>query len=389
MSKEILAAIKQEAVSRMSPYELVERAVGLRSEMYNGLGIDPVVLEDDRTLHTVTSGLAATGHMLQETVVEGDELIRRQYINAPLTAFADVVELQPRAGETGGNATLYRIEKPIIAIPAEARMLFRAAAVELIEKPDPVHKTMSPIRFNGITNTFYRTHPEIEQPDETYMSQGNVPLLASQRTHVQLETIGKNELDGQLGVLATLSGLARVTLKERHFARITKTGVLYGPSSSKTVEVNVLSTSPQHQDSAFHRIPSTAAIGPDENGELVVQGEFADDHDYKYTKLNPAIGPATILKLIPSDTIDWTDGTTAFIQTLSDRISRMLPLDMKDSYTQTLHVARQEIKHVLSGNLTPTVGNIGCLAVAARLAELPDSIDGTMRVNAAFFGATS
>jgi hypothetical protein len=389
MSQEILTALNQEAISRMSPYELVERAVGLRSEMYNDLDIEPMELEDGGTLYTVTSGLATTCGMRQEIVVEGDDLVHRQHVPLPLTVFADVVELRPSVGHTNSKAKLYRVEESIAAVSAEARLPFRATAIELVTTPDPVHNTMSPIRFNGVTNTFYRVHPEIEHPDETYMSSGPVPLQANQRTHIQLETVGKNELDNQLGVLASVSGPAQITLRERHFARITNTGVLYGPSESKTVVVDILPGTPQHHTSKFHRIPDDATIGPNKEGDLVPQGKHAEAREYKYTRLNPDISPATILELMPVDTIDWTNGTAAFIETLSDRIARMMPLDMQGSYEQTLRTARSKVREALSANHEPTIGHIGCLAVAARLAELPATINDTRRVDAKFFGIGS
>jgi hypothetical protein len=390
MSKDILIALSEQAISRMNPYELAERAVGLRSAMYNGLSIEPLELENGATLYTVTSGLAATSEMEQETVVEGEDLIRRRFVQSPLTAFADVVELQPPTKDTDGDAKLYRIEKPVTAISAEARALFRVAATELMATRDPTYGRSS-ITFVGTSNTYYDVEPEVKHPDETYMSQGGVRLLADQRARIQLETVGKNELDdrhlgGQLGVLATISGLARFVLKERHFARITDTGVLYGPSAEKIVEVNVPPDTPQLQSGAFHRIPNGATVGPNEKGDLVPQGESIGGN-YEHVKLNPNISPATMLKLIPPDTIDWTDGRAAFIKALSDRIARMMPLDVEGSYAQTLRAAREEIKKALLANLTSTVGNIGCLAVAARLAELPTSIDNTTRVDAAFFSS--
>jgi hypothetical protein len=393
MSQEILTALNLEATSRMTPYELVERAVGLRSEMHNDLDVEPIELEDGGTLYAVTSGLATAGGMRQETVVEGDEFVHRQFAPLPLTVFADLVELRPPTGHSDGDARLYRVEESIFAVSAEARRPFRAAAVEVITTPDPVHRTLSPIRFNGITNTFYRIHPEIVRPDETYMSsksdQGWVSLRADQRTQIQLDTVGRDELDHEIGVLASVSGQAKIALEERHFARITNTGVLYGPSEAKMIEVDVPSGTPQHHDSKFYRIPDDATVGPNEKGDLIPQGTRAGNRKYEHTKLNPSINAATVLELIPEDSVDWTDGTAAFIETLSRRIAQMMPLDIHASYEQTLRIARGKIREALPADRVPAVGHAGCLAVAALVAELPTAIANTRRVDAGFFGIDS
>lgn len=324
----------------MRPYQLVERAVGIRTRLYNNLDVEPVELPDGSTMYTVTSGLAATRGMHEETIAEGDELVRRRFTPRRLLAFADVVKLQPPAKGSGGEASLYRVEKPVAAVAAEARLPFRNAAVEMIATPDPDGQGFSPIRFNGITNTFYRIHPDIQQyPNETYLSvandQGNIPLHVDHRANIEVTTIDTNNLDDELGVLTTVSGPARLTLVERYAARITDTGILYGPSESKTIDVDIPKGTPQCHDSDFYRIPKGAIVGPNDAGELVLKGSRAHAGIYEYTKLNPSIDPATILTLIPPDAIDWTDGTAAFIQTFSRRIARIMPRDMQTAYEQT------------------------------------------------------
>ena len=391
MSQEILSALSQDAISRMSPYELVERAVGLRAEMYNALGIEPIDAGDGNVLYAVTSGLAATSGMRHQTVVEGDELVRRTHVPLPLTAFADIVELRPPGRTSEGNARLFRVEEPVTAASAEIRRPFRAAAEEVVTTPDPDHKTMSPIRFNGVTNTFYRACPEVEHPNEVFLSSGygkGHRVQADPRTGIHLQTVGRDELDHELGVLASVSGPVRVTLDERNFARITNTGVLYGPSEAKTVEVDIPLGTPQSHDSKFYRIPDDATVASDEAGDIVPQGERAANRKYEHVRLNPQVGTADILRLLPGGTIDWTDGTAAFLDTFSDRFARTLPLNVQALYEQTLLAARARIREALPGDREPAIGYAGCLAVAAKLAELPAFPQRTRVVDAAYFGIT-
>lgn len=396
MSQEILHDLSREAISRMNPYELVERAVGLRSAMHNNIELEPIPLEHGGTLYAVTSGLAATCGRQEEINLEGNDLVRRQFVPLPVTAFADVVELRPPTSSTEGDARLYRVEQSLPAVSAEARLPFHATAVELITTPDPVHGTMSPIRFSTTNvNIFYKVvHSEAEDRGTTWLSsggdlRGHVPVQAGPQTDVQVQIVGKDELNGDHGVLTSVSGPAHITLEQFHFARITDTGVLCGPSSKKTVAITLTPDTPQHHNSRFHRIPDDATVGPNADGDLIPYGERAAGRDYKGTKLNPNISAATALGLLPPDAIDWTDGTAAFVSTLSHRIIRMLPLDTQGSYQATLQAAREKITEtLLTANRQAAVGHVGCLAVAARLAELPATIHGTTPVDAAFFGVS-
>ena len=208
-----LSALSQEAVSRLTPYELVERSISLCARSYNALDVEPVELEGGSTLYTINSGLYAKLPLYVKAAVEGNELVRRQHLAEPFTVVADVVELRPPSGDDQGDARLYSIKEPLTLSLAEARAPFHAIAVDAVTKTDPTWGK-SPIRFDGVSNVFYTACPDMGGPDQTYLSsgyeEGRVVLLAEEQTNVHLQEVGINQLDKEIGVLATLSGVARV-----------------------------------------------------------------------------------------------------------------------------------------------------------------------------------
>lgn len=386
-----LTEIGQEAVSRLSSYELVERAVAMRAGIHDTLEVGPIELEDGGTLYTVTSGIVASRGLRVRTVLKNDELVRHQTLSEPLTVFADVVELHPPDGLDAGEARLYRVEESLTPSLAETHVPFREVATDIMAKTNPTYGKL-PICFDNKSGirTFYYEVPEFEKPDRVYLSAGSdskkhISLLAEEQTRIHLQEIGKNELDHEVGVLATVSGLVRIALDKRQFVYVASNGVFYGPSEEQAVKVDMPQGMVQHHSLEFYRIPDGAFVKPNEQGELIIQGGRANDKRYKNTKLNPDITPAQALELIPDEAIDWTDGTATFMSNMDFRIAELMPLDGRASYVQTIRLARDKIREGLLTHREPVIGGIGCAAVSARLPELPATFKDALRVDEKFF----
>jgi hypothetical protein len=371
----------------MSPYELVEQLARLSTDMYDTLHVGSVDLEDGGTAHVVTSGLFADSPLRTQIAVEGEELVRRQTLSSPVRVVADIVKLQPPNNNHDGDAQLHHIEQIIEPRLAEVRRPFRAAAVEAATVPGP-SRSRPAVRFDGIHNMFYRPVVMPESPDETYLSDtDNLTILGGEQTNIHLTEIGKDELDHEIGVLASFSGLVRVVLQKCQFVRVTENGILYGPSEEKEVELHMPPDTPQLHESKFHRIPDDGNVGFDEKGNLIPQGTRGANEKYAYTNLNPSIAAAKALKLMRPSDIDWTNGTDAFLTSLTHRLTTRMPLNHQASYEyeRMRHLAQKMIRNEALVSRKPLVDNVGCLAVTDRLIELSTMTPGARRVDVNFF----
>lgn len=376
----------------MSPYELVERAVALRVPLYNTLDIEPIKVEGG-TLYTVTSGIVAERPLRADTRVEEDEIVRRQVATHPMTLFADVVELRASAVHRDGEAQLYRVESPFDPALAEARAAFRPTVLGAIE-PGP-DRRLSIFRYNSTNFTAYQTHDE-EGTDETILTNnsgyGFVPLLARPDTQVHVEPGKTSELDRERAVRTSLSGPVQVELEPYHIARITNRGVLAGPADEQVIDFAIPEGIPQHMNRGvrdYTRIPDDVTIAPNSDGELVMSGGRANDKKYESIDLRPYVDGRTLTQILPGETIDWKDVTAIFLQNLGEKIAKLLPLDGAVSWEQTVTRARSQVREILLTNREPVLGGIGCLAVAARMSELPGFMDGNYRVDEEYFRRVS
>lgn len=392
-SQELLSSINQAAIARMSPYELVDRGVALRTELgHNSLDIEPIEVEGG-TLYTVTSGIVAERALYVDTAVEADEIVRRQQTPRPLTLFADVVELRPPDDQRDGDARLYRVQQPLEPTLAEMRAPFRPTILEAMQPGNDGYPVTLHYSDKSSDYTTYRTRDPYETPTETRVMTasgfGMTPLLASPETQIDMNPGKTSEIDEEVAVRPSFSGPVRATLEPQHIVRITNTGVLAGPASEQVVDLTIPQGTSQYlrrnEVVKFERVPDDATFAPNEKGVLVMSSDRADQEKYKGVDLKPYINDKTLARLLPEEAVDWSDVTQLFLKDLAKRLATLLPLDGTVSWEQTVAKARDEVREALLTNRKPVLGGIGCLAVAARMAELPAHPDGNFLVDLSFF----
>ena len=62
----------------------------------------------------------------------------------------------------------------------------------------------------------------------------------------------------------------------------------------------------------------------------------------------------------------------------------MMLLDRQAGYDRLVQSVGTRIQEIVASS-KPMVGNVGCIAVTARLAKLPTTVEGLRQVNADFF----
>jgi len=390
MSKDTLNALNAEALSRMTPYELVERAVALQTAELNTLDIDPIEMADGGVLHTVASLVVSGSEIRPEVSIDAGRMVHRQTMRNSAKLFASVVELRPPGIDSdNGDAKLYRMQESLALPLAEASAPFRPTALKIVNGEAGV-RGLTPIRFDDVTNELYQSIPwKAEDAGVDYLSLAivkSLPILGTHETQVQLQTVGKDELDKERGVLATVSGPAQVALGRRHFVRITDSDVYYAPAEEQIVDITLSTDTPQQQNREYYRIPDDATVDFDSEGQLVPEGARVQSDNYKRTILNPLLTPADALALVDPKNLEWTEGTEAFLRTIASSVASLIPLDVQGSYAGMRQQAEDKIMEMMT-HRKPKVGDVGCLAVAARVSEMSLPFGGS-QVNPAFFRST-
>jgi hypothetical protein len=196
--------------------------------------------------------------------------------------------------------------------------------------------------------------PEVRFVNNALMYR-RLPLSHDARSQVHLEQVEGQDQQGEgIGIRFSLSGLVRATLEPYDLARVTDNRVLAGPPEQTSVEFEVPPGTPQ--DLSVHKAGGAAA----------------------YARLQSSLDAEIMVGLLPDDAIEWADVTNSFLSSLTARIAEQLPLDAVDAYDQTVDRARKQIGETLLADRKPLIQSTGCLAVTARLAELPDTIEGML-----------
>jgi hypothetical protein len=393
MSKELLDAMNAAAISRMSPYELADRATALRMAEHNTLGVEPIPNGNGGTFYTVTSGLVTQQYNLGVAVeARGDELVRRQQSDGPFTLFADVVELQPQALRNKGRARLFRIEEPLNPELAAASGPFRSVIDEAIVAINPQDDRQRGVRFkDGFA--YLRRWEEQPDGDETLYGgypNGTAKLVATDGTELVTEVVGENDLNQELGVDVNFQGPVQVKLDKAFVTRVTSSQILMGPTEKDTlVGFDISAADPQSVDvitrtpdgRAYSLIPKIARVVL-RDGKVEIDG--LPPHSKHHVR-QPAVTHSWLRGKLTDEQLGMEDVTTEVLSALSGSFATALPLNGADAYERTVDRAREELRlTLLGGNLSPVPGGVGCLAVAARMAELPDHPEGRL-VNREYF----
>ncbi len=364
--------LAQEAITRMSDYQLAEFLAYERAEEHDTLNLG-CLASGDGTIVTLQSGLLAPDMRMRNSmhVDETGQLVRRVEFS-PMTAFADLVGLWPAGNHGQGEAALYSVRLPL----EPDAPVYSRSFVDATRGVIGTHRGL----LLGFGFTFYRQLEGIASEEGEVLygrepSDGNT-ILATAETQVHVKELGVNELDDERAIRVGFTGPASTQLQRRHFMRLAPQGLFATADEETTVAVDIPDDYEEPDSlNAAVRLGMAQSLVKHESGVITPEGKSpSDDDNARYRHFNPRLSDSDLLKFVTE--LPYEDITPLFLERYASELIESMPGDYAAPARDILVQAKTAIEERLRHPLYPQEP-IGCLAIAAMLRDgLPDLGEG-------------
>jgi hypothetical protein len=360
-------ALISKALKSLSEFALVGSLARQLGKEQNELGLSEIAI-DNGVLVPVNSGLVTPGSSAhQETLAQkGRQLVRTSHYDG-LQAYADFVGLWPGGNRGDGEAALYSVSTDVAAEPTVTVYPFMRTLADEMRPADRRAHSLNGRNYWHVPS--YKGATLLAEPDHS-----SFPLMATGDTVV--DTSVRGELDGELGLDVSFSGLVKAVLAPRHFYRIGPRGVHATPNEPTPVEFHLPETYTDDVRRRVTTIKSGQRLVPNEDGLMVIVG--ADEEETRmatdYQSYNPKIKNLHILELA-GDKLTWENITALHLAARKKDILKHVGGVPHDAEQLRAKAAAALLERMQDG---AGFDEVGCNAVAVRLRDLArQPIDGT------------